>query len=227
MKRIYGLMIAIGILAADAHAAERLLFVDFEDQEPGSAPVATKVDGTRGRQQSLVVEDDGGGDAPCGKSGNRSLRLQKQQADDLIPRVTWRFDEVASGTFSFKVRFLQSGDFPNVLLNVFLMADRLEQRGISFTIKQNGIALRDGDNAQTFSHQFDLTVPHQISFRFFDDRTYTIMIDGEPFPDERRFSYRPEADGRNNAVQFAIAWADAAGYQVFIDDILVESDDAP
>lgn len=204
-------------------ASEILLQKDFSNDEAGLPPPDGKLAQSPDTKQIIVVKGSEEQEKPFGGGENLSLRLRKETKDQPIPRITWDFSNCEEGTLSFKMHLPESDRFPNALLSVFLMTDKLEQRGPDITLGRDAIQLVNGENHQQFALGWDATAPHEIKIRFFQDQTYSVEIDGQPTPDDRRFAYRPAAGTHLNAVQFAIAWLDASEFQAFVDDILLEA----
>lgn len=215
--------IVVGLLVACPALASTHLSVDFASDEINTPPAGAVIEETTGKQQALVRGRDGKLD--FGGVDGRFLQLRKDDKEDNIPRATWSFDPVEEGTLSFTFSLPETDEYPNALLTVFMMLDSLQNvgPGVTFTRDQVLIEVDGGERREAFPHAFDPLRSYRVAIRFYADATFTLEVDGVPFPDDRRFSYANEAIGFISVVQFSIAWLTAERIHSFVDDIRVES----
>ncbi|MBE2204967.1 MAG: hypothetical protein IAE94_11585 [Chthoniobacterales bacterium] len=222
MKKLFGLLLAFSISTVSlCGAAETIFSENFNDLAPGDLPLATFV----GNPGMIAVADATTEPAdPFGPKENRSLRLMKRDADErVVPRVTWTVDEISEGTLSFKGWTTEKDEFKIPLLAVFLYQDTLAEEGATagpaFYFGGTSLRVWVPEGFRDYPAAWRLEEVNSVVVRFSSDKTYTLEINGERFPDaDTKFPFRGNVDTINR-VQFAIADSRPLGALTFVDDI--------
>lgn len=217
---LQGLGGALLLSAVPLTGAETLLSTDFNRETPAGQPSEAMVDASV--TQVFVANEATVPASPFSPENSPCLALQKKLATERIPRATFNFEPVSAGVISFKAYSAENGTFPNPLLNVLLLQEDTQQIGPTFWFARNMLHVKEPHKIRSFANAWQTDTPHDIEVHFFSDRTYSIKIDGEFFPDEAtRFQFFSEEITFINKLQFAIADTSAADALVFVDDVKV------
>ncbi len=227
MKKLSWHLLAFSLSAASlCGAAETILSENFNDLAPGDLPLATFV----GNPGMIAVADATTEPAdPFGPKENRSLRLMKRDSDErVVPRVTWTVEEISEGTLSFKGWTTETDEFKMPLLAVFLYQDTLEGDGATagpgLFFGGTSLQIWAPEGPRAYPMAWRLGEANTVVVRFSADKTYTIEINGERFPDaDTKFPFRGNVNTINR-VQFAIADSRPLGALTFVDDIELKKD---
>lgn len=223
MKQLlYGFLtlLAVALPAPQGRAAGAN---DFSQDDLHAPPSGAMIDAAEG--QVSIVENEG--DLGFGDAGNRLLQLHKAHRSDPIPRCSWPFDEMEEGAISFKMLLPVTEQNPHPLLSVFVMRGDRNHIGIAITFDKEHVVVEGPEGDQRFAYGFNASVSHEITLRLHPEQSFSIEINGQPFPDDRRFSYITQTGGLLNQLQFAIAWKDTEGAMALLDDLHIAPAETP
>lgn len=222
MKRFVFISLSALLAATNLHTAENVLSVDFSDEDPDAPPLSALTEGLSG--QVTVVDGKSLPPDPFKPDENKSLKLEKVFPHDPIPRATWQFPNCSAGTLSFRAYLIQNESFSDPMLNIFLMEETVEKIGPDIYFTKDEVAVRDGDDSRRYPNIWNAETSIDVQITFYPDKTYSLEIGGEPFPEkDTRFSFRYKDLQELNAVQFAIADGVRSEAMVFVDDISMQT----
>lgn len=217
-------MLVVLLLLCSLQAGQVLFSTDFNEDAVGGQPALAVIDATEPDRIRVVDESV----HPFGATEKHSLQVTKETENEKIPRVSWKFEDCPKGTLTFKAAMPRSDEFPNPLLSVFLFRDAISHMGPYLTFTPTTIIVRDKEqekDMKVLPVSWNTEEPFNVKIRFFENKTYSLEINGEPFPDATtRFPFYDEDALPVNTLQFAVADRNAANSCSFVDDVELRSE---
>lgn len=224
MRTFIGTMMVVLLLACSLQAEQVLFSTDFNEDAVGGQPALAVIDATEPDRIRVVDESV----HPFGAAGKHSLQVIKEMENEKTPRVSWKFEDCSKGTLTFKAAMPRSDEVPNPLLSVFLFRNTISHMGPYLAFTPTTCIVRDKDqekDMKVLPVSWNTEEPFNVKIRFVENNTYSLEINGKPFPDATtRFPFYDEDASPVNTLQFAIADRNIANSRAFVDDVELRSE---